>query len=252
MADETAVEIRRLSLDRNNKTILHDVSLAAQRAETVYILGPSGSGKSSLLRCVNRLLEPVSGTVYINGTDVTELDVINLRRRIGMILQSPALVPGSVADNVGYGPRLRGERLSSDQIAELLDMAGLEPAISSERADSLSGGQGQRVAIARALANQPQVLLLDEPTSALDPAATHHVEETIQHLRANLDLTVLWVSHDIAQAERAADRIYLLAGGRIVDEGAPTHLFREGSEHLAAAFAEGRLGSDGQLIQRVE
>lgn len=242
------IEVKGLTLLRHEKAILKDISLHVERAESVCLIGPSGGGKSSLLRCINRLLEPPARTVFIDGVDSTAMEVLALRRRVGMILQTPALFAGSIADNVRYGPALHGETLSVERVAELLDRAGLNPVKSSDPVDTLSGGEGQRVAIARALANEPEILLLDEPTSALDPAATRHVEETINNLRIALGLTVLWVSHDIQQAKRVADRVYLLVDGQIVDEGTPAHLFREGSAHLAAAFARGWLGSDGTVI----
>lgn len=246
---EAIIDIKHLTLNRAQEVVLQDVSLKIYHSETVCLIGPSGGGKSSLLRCVNRLLEPSPQTIFINQRDIVDWDVLSLRRHVGMILQTPALFPGSVADNVGYGPHLHGKILSTARIAELLGMSGLNPGKASQPADALSGGDGQRVAIARALANEPEILLLDEPTSALDPAATRHVEETIHNLRTRLGLTVLWVSHDINQARRVADRIYLLVDGKIVDEGSPDHLFREDSEHLAAAFAKGWMESDGRIVQ---
>jgi ABC-type sulfate/molybdate transport systems ATPase subunit len=245
--EERLIEIRNLSLQRGRQSVLCDVSINVNKAEIVCLLGPSGGGKSSLLRCVNRLLEPAPGTVFLGGQDVIGIDVIALRRKVGMLLQTAHLFPGTVADNVGYGPHLRNESLSPGRVAELLSMAGLDPSFAVHPADQLSGGEGQRVAIARALATEPEVLLLDEPTSALDPAATHHVEDTLLSLRKRLALTVLWVSHDTAQARRVADRVYLLVDGTVVDEGTPEHLFREGSAHLSLAFAQGRLGSDGRV-----
>jgi ABC-type phosphate transport system ATPase subunit len=243
------IEVKNLTFTRNGGIVLRDINLTVYHTETVCLLGPSGGGKSSLLRCINRLLEPSPKTVFIDGTDITEVDVLALRRRVGMILQPPAIFPGSVADNVNFGPRLRGTTLTPEHIVELLDKAGLNPDKASQPADALSGGESQRVAIARALANEPKVLLLDEPTSALDPAATRHVEATICELRKQLGLTVLWVSHDVEQAKRVADRIYLLVDGRVVDEGVPEHLFRDDSEHLAMAFAKGWLGSNGKIIR---
>jgi len=249
MMKTAIIEVKNLTFARNGGIVLRDINLTVYHTETVCLLGPSGGGKSSLLRCINRLLEPPPKTVFIDGTDITELNVLALRRRVGMILQTAALFPGSVADNVNCGPQLRGTTLTPEHIVELLDKAGLDPEKASQPADALSGGESQRVVIARALANEPKVLLLDEPTSALDPAATRHVEETICHLRSHLGLTVLWVSHDVEQAKRVADRIYLLVDGRVVDDGPPEHLFREGSEHLAVAFAKGWLGSNGEIIR---
>ncbi|HMQ52878.1 MAG TPA: phosphate ABC transporter ATP-binding protein [Anaerolineae bacterium] len=221
--------------------ILSDVSLEVPVAQITALIGPSGSGKSTLLRCLNRLLEPPAGTVFLDGTDITTLDVIALRRRVGMLFQSAALFAGSVGENVAYGPKLRGQTLSPARLAELLAMAGLPPEIASKPASELSGGQAQRVALARALANEPDVLLLDEPTSALDPKATRQVEETILELRERLGLTVVWVSHSVEQVSRIADQLVLLVAGRVVEVGEPEHLLRGEHHHLTEDFAAGTL-----------
>lgn len=240
------IEFRDLSLQRGGQKVLRHVNGYVSRGEIVCLLGPSGGGKSSLLRCVNRLLEPPPGSLFVDGQDVLTLDVIRLRRRVGMLLQQPHLFPGTVAENVAYGPRLRSESMSQARLDEILHMAGLSAGFAGSPSDQLSGGEGQRVAIARALANEPEILLLDEPTSALDPAATFHVEDTVGRLRASLGLTVLWVSHDTNQARRVADRIYLLVGGAVADEGDPEVVFQDGDDRLAMAFAQGRLTGNGR------
>lgn len=219
------ISVRNLSLALGNDTpILTDVSLEIPAAKITSVIGPSGGGKSTLLRCLNRLWEPPPATVFLDGTDITTLDVLALRRRVGMLFQSAALFEGTVAGNVAYGPGLREQQLPESQITELLEMAGLAVDLSQKPADELSGGQAQRVALARTLANEPEVLLLDEPTSALDPTATRHVEETILHLRDTLGLTVVWVSHAVEQVERTADRLVLLVDGRVAETGTPAHL----------------------------
>lgn len=234
-------EIRRLSLTRAGRDVLRDVSLQVAPGEIVCLLGPSGGGKSSLLRCLNLLTEPPAGAIFLDGQDVTTLEVTALRRRVGMVFQQAALFPGAVADNLAYGPALQQITLSPAEIAELLSLADLEPKLADQPADTLSGGQAQRVALARTLANRPDALLLDEPTSALDPAATRHIEEAVLKLRQTLGLTVLWVTHNVDEARRVADRVYLLLDGQIADEGAPEHLLRPGSHHLTATFAAGEL-----------
>lgn len=239
--DGTGITVKNLTLFRNRQPVLDKASVEVGAGEIVCLLGPSGSGKSSLLRCVNRLTEPPAGTVFVEGQDVTGMDVLVLRRRVGMVFQQVWLLPGTVAGNVGYGMALQKRPLSPSDITHLLALADLPATLAEQDSRTLSGGQAQRVAIARALATEPAVLLLDEPTSALDPAATRHIEETMHKLRQTLGLSILWVTHNAEQAQRMADRVYLLAQGRIVDEGTPAHLFRPGSRHLAAAFAAGEL-----------
>jgi ABC-type methionine transport system ATPase subunit len=234
------LDVHNLALDRSGKTVLHGVSFSVRRGEILMLIGPSGGGKSSLLRCLNRLENPAPGAVFLDGEDVTTLDVLALRRRVGMVFQQPAMFPGTVADNVRYGPALAGERLSDDRVHDLLTMVTLDPALSTHPAQELSGGQAQRVAVARALANTPCMLLLDEPTSALDPIATHKIEETLCDLRARLNLTLIWVSHAVEQAQRVGDRALLLDAGRVVTVATVDALFDLDAGHpQALAFARG-------------
>ncbi|MCB8982801.1 MAG: phosphate ABC transporter ATP-binding protein [Ardenticatenaceae bacterium] len=235
-------DITHFSLSRHGVPVLADVSFYVDPGEIVCLLGPSGGGKSSLLRCLNRLTEPPPQTIFLDDQDVTEMDVLALRRRVGMVFQQVALFPGTVADNVAYGPGLQAESLPPEEVSRLLALADLSAELAGRDSQELSGGQAQRVALARALATGPAAMLLDEPTSALDPAATRNVESTMLKLRQSLGLTVLWVTHAPEQARRVADRVYLLVDGRIVDEGTPEHLFRPGSQHLTAVFAAGELG----------
>jgi ABC-type phosphate transport system ATPase subunit len=234
------IEVRQLSLTRSGTRVLQDVSLAIEPREIFMLIGPSGSGKSSLLRCLNRLEEPAPGTVFLHGEDITTLDVMTLRRRVGMVFQQPVMFPGTVADNVRYGPALCDETLSRERVLELLGMTSLEPGLADKPARELSGGQAQRVAIARALANKPDVLLLDEPTSALDPIATGAVEQTLTCLCDRLGLTLVWVSHIVEQARRVGDRVLLLNGGRIVRvDAVDTMLDPDHGDERALAFAQG-------------
>jgi len=234
------IETRHLSLMRGGKEVLHDISLAVEPGETFILIGPSGSGKSSLLRCLNRLEEPAPGAVFLQGEDITTLPVTRLRQRVGMVFQLPAMFPGTVAENIAYGPALRGESLSAGRIAALLEMVVLSPELASRPAAQLSGGQAQRVTIARALANESEVLLLDEPTSALDPIATRAVEDTLLGLRQRLGLTLVWVSHAVEQARRVGDRALLLDQGRVVKiDRVDRMLDPDHGDGRALAFAQG-------------
>lgn len=200
------------------KMIVEDVSLAIAHGEVLCVLGPSGSGKSSFLRLLNRLNEPTSGTAFLEGKDYRTLPPRELRRRAGMITQQAFLFPGTVADNVRFGPRQHGESLADDAVEECLSAVGLG-GYSSREVSNLSGGEAQRVSIARALANQPIVLLADEPTSALDEQSKGGIEALIRQIVNQRQLTCVLVTHDIAQARRMADRVALFAAGRVVNSG---------------------------------
>ena len=178
------------------------------------IVGPSGVGKSTLLRLLNRLADPSAGTVRYRGRDLREHDVLALRREVGLVPQLPALLEGTVADNVLYGPRLAKQ---GADVAESLRLAGLDPAFDSRPADALSVGEQQRVMLARTLALQPSVLLLDEPTSALDDTTKAAIEATLRGLRERLGLSFVLVTHDLDQAARLADRVLVLEPGALSD-----------------------------------
>jgi putative ABC transport system ATP-binding protein len=173
------------------------------------LLGPSGSGKSTLLRLLNRLADPDAGVVRFHGTDVRELDPLDLRRRVGLVPQLPAPVPGSVADNVCFGPRLEGREVDPEGPVRL---AGLDPSFLDRDAARLSVGEQQRVMLARALALEPEVLLLDEPTASLDPTATGAVEDALRGLH---DVSLVLVTHSRDQADRLTERTIRLRDGRV-------------------------------------
>ncbi len=191
--------------------MLDDVTVAIASGATA-LLGPSGSGKSSLLRLLNRLSEPDSGAIRFEGADVRSLDVLDLRRRAVLVPQLPAPLPGTVADNVQYGPSLCDRNADTHSC---LGRAGLDGTYADREAADLSVGEQQRVMLARALALDPDVLLLDEPTSALDENARDGVERTLAEL-ANAGVAMVLVTHDRGQAERIASEVVELHEGRVV------------------------------------
>jgi putative ABC transport system ATP-binding protein len=201
-----------------DKVLVEDATFEVRTGEVLAIVGPSGSGKSSLLRLLNRLDEPTSGTVYVEGIDYRHIAPRELRRKLGMVNQRPYLFPGTVEDNLQFGPLQRGESLSHDVIEQLLSRVGLK-GYASRNVANLSGGEAQRVSVARTLANSPLVLLLDEPTSALDETSKLEVESSIQNVVHDQGLTCVLVTHDTAQAMRLAERAILLEAGRIVRTG---------------------------------
>ncbi len=210
----TKLRAEHLSRSVKDKVLVKDVSFAVNEGDVVAIVGPSGAGKSSLLRLINRLDEPNTGTVYLDGEDYRSLSPRRLRHRVGMVQQAPFLFPGTVADNLRFGPRQRGEQMSDQAVEGLLAQVDLS-GYADRTVDNLSGGEAQRVSLARTLANAPEVLLLDEPTAALDDAAKHEVETLLQRILAERPLTCLIVTHDTAQAERIATHALLLDHGTL-------------------------------------
>ncbi|WRX12892.1 ABC transporter-like [Theobroma cacao] len=232
--------------------ILNGISVDIPKGMIVGIIGPSGSGKSTMLRALNRLWEPQSNTVFLDGHDIVDLDVLGLRRKVGMLFQLPVLfqglsmagtvklrypLTGTVADNIRYGPRLRGKKLSDEEVSKLLTLADLDSSFLSKTGGELSVGQAQRVALARTLANEPEVLLLDEPTSALDPISTQNIEDVIVKLKKKKGMTVVMVSHSIKQIQRVSDVVCLLVNGEIVEVLKPGEL-SEAKHPMAQRFLQ--------------
>lgn len=215
-----SVVLRAENLGRSvpDKVLVSGATFEVRKGETLAIVGPSGSGKSSLLRLLNRLDEPTSGTVYVDGLDYRQIAPRELRRRVGMVMQRPFLFPGTVLDNLRFGPRQRGQELSDGAAEELLDGVGLA-GFGSRDVSNLSGGEAQRVSFARALANSPEALLLDEPTSALDEVAKADVEAVIRRIGREQGIPCVLVTHDVSQAARLAERVLILEGGRVVRSG---------------------------------
>ncbi|KAM3316326.1 hypothetical protein ACQJBY_034446 [Aegilops geniculata] len=227
-ADGPKIRVRglRRRSEASGEEVLRGVDLDVPRGAVMGVIGPSGGGKSTLLRALNRLWEPAPGAVALDGADIRGIDVLALRRRVGMLFQLPAMFDGTVADNVRYGPQLRGKKLTDAEVEGLLSLADLDPAMASRPASELSVGQAQRVALARTLANGPEVLLLDEPTSALDPVSTHNIEEAIVRLKEARGLTTVIVSHSVKQIQRVADQVCLVVDGEVVEVLAASDLAR--------------------------
>ena len=228
------------------------LSLEVAAGETCVLVGPSGGGKTTALKMVNRLVEPTAGRVFVDGRDVAGVDAVTLRRGIGYVIQQVGLFPHlDVAANVATVPRLLGwdRRRIADRVDELLDLVGLEPAtFRSRRPEALSGGQRQRVGVARALAADPPVLLMDEPFGAVDPVTRARLQNEFLALQQRLRRTVVLVTHDIDEALRLGDRLAVLAsGGRLDQVGTPAEVLARPATDFVAGFV-----GAGRTLRRLD
>lgn len=246
-----AIEFSGVSLTFPNaiRATLRDCSLKIAAGEFVVILGPSGCGKTTLLKTVNRLYEPTAGTITLDGMDIGQLPVAQLRRRIGYAIQKAGLFPHmSVAENIAVVPKLLGWPRSRYQARtdELLHLVELPPQEYRDRYPAqLSGGQQQRVGIARALAADPEVLLMDEPFGALDAITRAGLQAEVARLQRQLQKTILFVSHDVEEALLLADRILILRAGEIAQFDTPENILL----HPANAFVRDLVGASDRLRQ---
>ena len=241
-SEKAAVEVRRLFKSFGELDVLKEISTDISQGEVVAMIGPSGSGKSTFLRCINLLERPTSGTIQINGMDIThqKTDVMEMRQHVGMVFQHFNLFPHmSVLKNVTYAPT-RVKNMPSAEAKEK-GMALLEKVGLAEKADvypaKLSGGQKQRVAIARALAMEPEIMLFDEPTSALDPEMVKEVLDVMKDLAVS-GMTMVIVTHEMGFAREAAGRILFLDQGRVVEDATPDVFFSTPKSDRACQFLE--------------
>ena len=236
------INVQNLYKKFGSNLVLNDISATIKQGEVVSIIGPSGSGKSTFLRCLNLLETPTSGTILINGTDLTAkgADLHKSRQQIGMVFQHFHLFPHlTVLENLTYAPiKVKGLKRSdaNDKARLLLAKVGLSDKAAAYPS-SLSGGQKQRVAIARALAMEPALLLFDEPTSALDPEMVKEVLDVMKDL-AKSGMTMVVVTHEMGFAREVADRVIFLDNGSLVEEGAPAAFFDNPQTDRARAFLE--------------
>ncbi len=251
-SEQTVIEFRSVSFALpNGRTLLADLNLTVNAGETLVLLGRSGSGKTTTMKLINRLLDPTSGEVRVDGRPTVGWDPIRLRRRVGYVIQEIGLFPHlTIEQNIGVVPRLEGwepERIQS-RARELLVMVGLEPDRFAGRwPRELSGGQRQRVGVARALAADPPIILLDEPFGALDPITRREIQQEFRSLQAKLHKTMVFVTHDIGEAFVLATRVALLKDGQLILLGPPAELLAS-SHPEARAFASCFL--DAQSIGR--
>jgi putative ABC transport system ATP-binding protein len=216
--DRIILSVKNLCFQVDGRTILEDINFDLSFGERLAVFGPSGAGKSTLIRLINRLDEPTSGTILVDGEDYRKIPPRDLRRRLGMVMQQPFLFPGTVADNLRFGPQAQGNDLTESEVEDLLSGVNLD-GFGDHDVSKLSGGEAQRVNLARTLANQPEILLLDEPTSSLDRAAKEDVEATLLTVIEQEHAACILVTHDEAQARHLTSRALILKEGKLVNQG---------------------------------
>lgn len=235
------LKIEGLKKSYKRKTILRGIDLSLLPGETVVLMGPSGCGKSTLVRCINRLTEPDEGRIFYEGRDLTRLpagELLETRKRIGYVFQHFNLIRRlNVLDNVVFALRMQGMPIAEAEKAGIEALADVGLADRTrDFPEELSGGEQQRVGIARALAMEPALMLWDEPTAALDPILVGEVLEVMERIVRSGKTTMLIVTHEVGFARRAADRIILLAGGEIVEEGTPAEVFSRPKSEIGEKY----------------
>ena len=250
----SAVEVHDLCFSYGSAQALKDISLDVRKNEVTAFIGPSGCGKSTLLRCINRMNDEIPGTRVTRGRILVEdidiyhssVDVVKLRRDVGMVFQKSNPFPSSILANVAYGLRMRGQRNAAvieQAVVESLQAAALWDEVKDrlhESALGLSGGQQQRLCIARAIAVQPLIILMDEPCSALDPIATAKVEELVWNLKADYSFVI--VTHNMQQAARVSDRTAFFYLGELIEFSATKQMFSNPKNRKTEDYISGRFG----------
>ncbi len=234
------IEFKNITKKYRSKTVINSFSLEIEAGQLVVFIGPSGCGKTTLLKMINKLIQPTSGQIFVNGSDITEMDPIELRRNIGYVIQNTGLFPHmTIKENLELIPKLKGEdpRLIEKKTNELLEMVGLDPKEYLNRyPKELSGGQQQRVGVARAFSTNSDIILMDEPFSALDPVTRSSLQDELFQMQKELNKTIIFVTHDMDEAIKIADKICILKDGDILQYDTPENILKNPANEFVAEF----------------
>ena len=248
------IEFKNVNKSINGKTILTDINITIEKGELVVFIGPSGCGKTTTLKMINKLLTPSSGEILINGDNVQDKNTIKLRRNMGYVIQQAGLLPHlTIGDNIGLIPsmeKMPKEKIKS-KVIELLNLVGLDPdEFYSKYPNELSGGQQQRVGVARALVMDPEVILMDEPFSALDPITKNQLQDEIFNIQQNFKKTIIFVTHDMDEALKLADKICIMEDGYVVQFDTPQEILKNPTNDFVRDFVgKNRIWTQPELIK---
>lgn len=248
------IEFQNIYKSFKDKHVLEDISFQINDGEFICIIGPSGCGKTTALKMINKLIKPSKGTILVNGKDISQENEIELRRNIGYVIQQTGLFPHmTVKENIELIPKLKNKKDSHllDKVNEVLNMVGLDPQeYMNKYPIQMSGGQQQRVGVARAFASDPDIILMDEPFSALDPITRNQLQDELLSLQNNLQKTIVFVTHDMAEAIKLADRICIMDQGHIQQFDTPENILKHPANDFVLNFVgKKRIWDSPELIK---
>ncbi|BAH07539.1 hypothetical protein CKR_2488 [Clostridium kluyveri NBRC 12016] len=248
------IEFKNVSKTINNKSIINNISLNVDRGELVTFIGPSGCGKTTTLKMINKLITPSSGEIFINRNKIEEEDTIKLRRNIGYVIQQTGLFPHmTVAENISLIPNIEkmDNKKIQERMEELLTLVGMSPKdYMNKYPNELSGGQQQRVGIVRALVMNPDIILMDEPFNALDPITRGQLQDEIFNIQQNFKKTIVFVTHDMDEALKLADRICIMGKGTVLQFDTPEEILKNPANDFVREFiGENRIWNQPELIK---
>lgn len=237
---EKAIEMKDVYYSDGDTNIINGMTGFITKGKITTLVGPSGAGKTTIFRLLNGLISPSKGEIYILGKNILEYEPTDLRRTVGLALQSAPMLSGTVFDNLAIPKKLKGENLSESEAKKLLTSVGLAEEILMRDVHDLSGGQKQRVSIARTLVNRPKILLLDEITSALDRVSKQEIEELFLRINEQYEVTIFWITHNLEQAKEIGDETWVVMNGKLIESG-KSSLLDEPTNELVKQFIKGDL-----------
>ncbi|WPK13600.1 phosphate ABC transporter ATP-binding protein [Lysinibacillus louembei] len=234
-----AIQFQNMSYTVNEQSILHNISQHIHASAITTLIGPSGAGKTTLLKMCNALLSPTAGAIYVDGQAIDTYTPTALRQKVGIVLQNAPILRTTVYHNLALPKHLHKQQLTEDEALQILEDVGLDEALLMRQATDLSGGQKQKLAIARTLLNRSEILLLDEITSALDPHSVQEIEQLIMKIRQK-GITIIWITHNIEQAQTMGDYIWVMAQGQVIASGTTSEIINSSEPSIQAFLLGGK------------